>query len=348
MQALEWHAPHDIRVVDDAPRPVLREPSDAVVRVVRSAICGTDLHPYRGEIPGFTPGTVTGHEFTGVVEETGDEARGLRVGDRVVASDVIACGRCWYCRRGWHYQCAHVGLFGYDTVVGSTPFAGGHAEYVRVPFADVVLQPIPDDVTDEQALFVGDILTTGYTCAERGEIRPGDTVAVVGCGPVGLMALMSAQLMGAAQVIAVDPVEERRALAAAHGAVALPTGDGLPERVWELTGGRGADVVLEAVGTDAALRTALDLVRPLGTVCAVGAHASAAMPMPTGLAFGKELTLRFAVGDPISSGDRLMELVRHGRIDPTFVISHRMPLADGAEAFKLFAAGAATKVVLVP
>ncbi|MER7584606.1 alcohol dehydrogenase family protein [Kitasatospora sp. NPDC097691] len=347
MKTLQWHAPYDVRVVD-APVPTLTAPGDALVRVVRSAVCGTDLHPYRGEIPGFTPGTVTGHEFTGVVEETGPAVRGFRPGDRVVASDVIACGGCWYCLRGWHYQCAEVGLFGYDTVVGSTAVAGGHAEYVRVPFADTVLSAIPDEVSDEQALFVGDILATGYAAADRAGIRPGDVVAVVGCGPVGLMALKAAQLMGAAQVLAIDPAEGRRAAAAAQGAVPLDTGDDLAERVRALTEGRGADVVLEAVGVDASLRSALEIVRPLGTVCAVGAHASEAMPMPTGLAFGKELTLRFAVGDPISSRDRLMRLIRTGRIDPTFLISHRLPLAEAVEGFKLFDAGHATKVVLVP
>ncbi|MEU2957364.1 alcohol dehydrogenase [Streptomyces albidoflavus] len=347
MKTLQWHAPYDVRVTD-TPVPAVENPGDALVRVVRSAICGTDLHPYRGEIPGFTPGTVTGHEFTGVVEAAGPAVRGFRPGDRVVASDVIACGGCWYCRRGWHYQCAEVGLFGYDTVVGSAAVAGGHAEYVRVPFADTVLSAIPDDVTDEQALFVGDILATGYAAAERAGVRPGDTVGVVGCGPVGLMALKVAELMGAARVLAIDPSASRRSMAEAQGAVPLDTGHDLAERVRELTAGRGADVVLEAVGTDASLRSSLEIVRPLGTVCAVGAHASQAMPMPTGLAFGKELTLRFAVGDPISSRDRLMPLIRSGRVDPTFVISHRFPLARAAEGFKVFDAGQAMKVVLVP
>ncbi|MFE9675352.1 alcohol dehydrogenase family protein [Streptomyces sp. NPDC006259] len=348
MKALSWHAPYDVRVTDDVPVPVLEGPRDAVVRVVRSAVCGTDLHPYRGEIPGFTPGTVTGHEFTGVIEETGSGVDGLRPGDRVVASDVIACGRCWYCLRGWHYQCAQVALFGYDTVVGRAAVAGGHAEYVRVPFADTVLSPIPDEVTDEQALFIGDILSTGYACAERGEVAPGDVVAVVGCGPVGLMAMKSAQLMGASLVLAVDPVASRRALASRHGATPLEPGGDLAERVRALTDGRGADVVLEAVGVDSSLLSSLEIVRPRGTVCAAGAHASQAMPMPTGLAFGKELTLRFAVGDPISVRDRLMPLVRQGRIDPTFVISHRLPLTEAEEGFKLFDSGQASKVVLVP
>lgn len=347
MKALQWHGPYHVEVADDIAPPVLAGPGDAVIRVVRSAICGTDLHPYRGEIPSFRPGTVTGHEFTGVVEEVGRDVRHLRPGDRVLASDVIACGTCWNCRRGWHYQCDHVGLFGYDTVVGTTAVAGGHAEYVRVPFADVVLSAIPDDVSDERALLIGDVLSTGYACATGGEVSPGDTVAVVGCGPVGLLAMKAAGILGAATVLAVDPLPARRALAEEHGAIGLAPGAGLAERVRELTSGRGADVVLEAVGTDSSLLTALTIVRPRGTVCAAGAHASEAMPMPTGLAFGKELTLRFAVGDPISVREPLMNLVRADVLDPTFVISHRLPLAEAAEGFRLFDKGEASKVVLM-
>ncbi|NDZ99824.1 alcohol dehydrogenase catalytic domain-containing protein, partial [Streptomyces sp. SID10116] len=206
MRALRWHGTRRAEVADDVAMPRVEEPRDAVVRVVRSAICGTDLHPYRGEIDGFPAGTVTGHEFTGVVEETGPEVRGLRAGDRVVASDIIACGHCRSCRHGWHYQCDRVGLFGYATVVGTRAYAGGHAEFVRVPFADTVLFPIPDDVGDERALFVGDVLATGYACAVGAGVRPGDTVAVVGCGPVGLLALEVAWLLGAARVLAVDPL----------------------------------------------------------------------------------------------------------------------------------------------
>ncbi|OAR25713.1 hypothetical protein A8W25_09160 [Streptomyces sp. ERV7] len=348
MRALQWHGAHRVALTDDAPPPRVETPDDAVVRVVRSAICGTDLHPYRGEIASFTPGTVTGHEFTGVVESVGSGVRGLRPGQRVVASDIIACGRCWWCRHGGHYQCEQVGLFGYDTVVGARPFAGGHAELVRVPFADVVLFPIPDDVGDERALLIGDALATGYACALGGEVRPGDTVAVIGCGAVGLLAAEAARLLGAARILAVDPVEARRKAAAERGATALAPGDDLSERVRELTRGRGADAVLEAVGTDAALLSALEIVRPRGAVCAVGAHASTAMPLPTIQAFAKEVTLRFAVGDPIATREPLMELVRQDRVDPSFVITHRLPLAEAPEAFRLFDAGEAIKVVLVP
>lgn len=348
MRALRWHGTRRAAVADDVATPRIEEPRDAVVRVVRSAICGTDLHPYRGEIDGFAPGTVTGHEFTGVVEAVGPEVRGLGPGDRVVASDIIACGHCRACSRGWHYQCDQVGLFGYSTVVGARAYAGGHAEYVRVPFADTVLFPIPDDVSDERALFIGDVLATGYACAVGAEVRPGATVAVVGCGPVGLLALEAAWVLGAARVLAIDPLESRRKLAAERGACPVPATPDVEQQVADLTEGRGADAVLEAVGTDAALLSALNVVRPRGVVCAVGAHASETMPMPTRLAFAKEVTLRFAVGDPISDFEPLMNLVRGGRVDPTFLISHRMPLAEAAEGFRLFDSGEASKVVLIP
>lgn len=341
-----WYGPYDVRVVDDLPLPEARGPRDAVVRVTRTAICGTDLHPYRGEIPSFRPATVMGHEFTGIVEEVGAAIRHVLPGNRVLASDVIACGECWFCQRGWHYQCKYVALFGYGTVVGSTYVPGGQAEYVRIPYADVVLSRIPDVLSDEQALFVGDILTTGYTCASEGRVSPGDTVAVVGCGPVGLFALMAAYLMGADRVLAIDPDPRRRAFAADQGGHSLAPGEDLVTRVRELTGGRGADVALEAVGSDAALRTALDVVRPKGTVCAVGAHHSEAMPFSSAMAFNRELTVRFTVGDPIRSRDELISFVEAGRLDPTSIISHRLPLSQATEGYRLFDRGEATKVVL--
>ena len=332
--------------VEEMARPTVQDPRDAVVRVTRAAICGTDLHPYRGEIPGFRAGTVLGHEIVGLVEDVGPGVVGVSPGDRVVVSDVIACGRCDWCVRGWHYHCRHASLFGYDEVVG-VYVPGGQAEAVRVPFADVVLSPVPDAVTDEQALFVGDILTTAWTSAEEAGIEPGDVVAIVGCGPVGLCACIAAPLFGAAHVVAVDPDPRRQAAASGLGAIATEPAVAA-DAVRDLSDGRGADIVIEAVGTDAALALAIDLVRPRGTIVAAGAHHSTAMPFPTGRAFGLELTLRFAVGDPIRSRDTLLPLIAAGRLDPTPIVSHRMPLADAAEAYDLFDHRDATKVVLVP
>jgi threonine dehydrogenase-like Zn-dependent dehydrogenase len=347
MKGLVWYGPYDIRRVDDLPLPQIRGPRDAIVRVTLSAICGTDLHPYRGEIPNFQSPTVMGHEFTGVVEDVGTAIKNLRSGDRVLASDIIACGECWFCQRGWHYQCQQVSLFGYGTVVG--PYVpGGQAEYVRIPYADVVLSKIPERLTDEQALFVGDILTTGYTSAYQANISPGDTVAVVGCGPVGLFALMTAYHLGAGRVMAIDPDPHRRAFAQELGGHPFAPDNGLVEQVHEITGGRGVDAVLEAVGSDSALVTAFAIVRSQGTISAVGAHHSEAMPFPSGLAFGRELTLRFSVGDPIRWREPLMDLIEDGRLDPTAIISHRLPLTEGVEGYRLFDQREATKVVLVP
>lgn len=348
MKGVVWNGPYELELARDLPDPRIEQPRDAIVRVTRTAICGTDLHPYRGEIEDFRPRTVLGHEFAGVVEAVGPEVVGIAPGDAVVASDIIACGRCWACTRGLHYHCEHVSLFGYGDVVG--PYvAGGQAEYVRIPFADVVLGAIPEGVDHEQALFAGDVLATGFTAAARAGIEPGDTVAVVGCGPVGLCAAMSAELLGAGRVLAVDQDRRRAAEAERQGAAPIVDDDGgadVLDQVHEATEGRGADVVLEAVGTDASLATALGAVRPRGTVVAVGAHATDAFPLATIDAFARELTLRFAVGDPIATRDRVLGLVRDGRLDPSPFVSHRMALDDALEGYRLFDRREATKVVL--
>ncbi|HEV7762713.1 MAG TPA: alcohol dehydrogenase catalytic domain-containing protein [Acidimicrobiales bacterium] len=347
MKATSLRRPGRIELVD-VPWPEVGSPRDAVVRVTRSAICGTDLHPYRGEIPGFRPDTIMGHELVGVVEDAGPEAElaGVAVGSRVVASDVIACGSCWWCGHDAHYQCPHVSLFGYGEVVGSY-VPGGQAEAVRVPFADTVLTPVPEDVDDDSALFVGDVLTTGWTAAAEAGVAGGDVVAVVGCGPVGLCAVLSAQLLGAATVVGVDGQAARRDAAAGLGAVAAAP-DAARAVLDDLTDGRGADRVIEAVGSPAALAGALALARARGVVAAVGAHHEPAFPLDTGDAFGRELTLRFAVGDPIRWGGVLFAHLAAGRLDPARLVSHRLPLADAADAYALFDRGEATKVLLLP
>jgi 2-desacetyl-2-hydroxyethyl bacteriochlorophyllide A dehydrogenase len=344
MKGVVFDGPGSVRVAE-LPQPTLQHARDAIVRVSRTAVCGTDLHPYRGEIPDFAAGTVLGHEFAGTVYEAGAEVP-YRPGQRVFASDVIACGRCPDCARGWHYQCPRVALFGYSTVVGQY-VPGGQAEYVRVPFADVVLAPTPDGVSDEQALFVGDVLTTGYTAVRAAGVRPGDVVGVVGAGPVGLLAAVCAATAGAARVAVADPAPERRERAASFGFRAVDPAD-LPAAAAELTGGRGFARVIEAVGSDGALSCALHVAGPRATVAAVGAHHSPAMPFPTSLAFGRELTLRFAVGDPIRSREPVLALVREGRVDPSRLVSHRLPLAAAARAYELFHARQAFKVVLEP
>lgn len=347
MQAVQWFGPRDVRVTTNLARPELMAPRDAIVRVTLAAICGTDLHPYRGEIPDFLPGTVMGHEFTGIIEDIDPAITHLRPGDRVVASDVIACGDCWYCRQGWHYQCTNVSLFGYGTVVGSY-VPGGQAEYVRIPFADVVLSKIPDSLSDEQILFVGDILSTGFMCADAAQLRAGASVAILGCGPVGLLSLQSAKLLGVELALALDSDPRRQAVAQQFGAQGLSIDGDVAEQVRTLTDGRGVDAVLDTVGSEQSLATAVAIVRPRGVISVVGVPQSTLTPFPAQTAFGKELALRFVVGDPIKVRDQLLPLIEAGLLDPARIISHRLPLSEAASGYDLFDRREALKVVLQP
>lgn len=345
MIAATLRGPRLVEVVE-YPDPVLLDAGDAIVRVARAAICGTDLHAYRGELVGFRPDNVFGHEFVGMVESVGDAVGRFAPGDRVVASDVIACGQCWWCRRADHYQCDHVSLFGYGDVVG--PYVpGGQAELVRVPFADTVLGPIPDGIADEKAVFVGDVLATGWTAGVEGAVGAGDVVAIVGCGPVGLCSALASRALRAATVVAVDSNRARRRVAEQLGAVAV-TPNAAAEAVLDLTDGRGADVVIEAVGTSASLRASLSLVRARGVVVAVGAHHDPDFRLNTAEAFAKELSLRFAIGDPIRFRDELFALIGAGLLDPTPIVSHRLSLEDAADGYALFDRQEAVKVLLVP
>jgi 2-desacetyl-2-hydroxyethyl bacteriochlorophyllide A dehydrogenase len=329
--------------VEELQPPRLLGPRDAIVRVSSAGICGTDLHPYRGELPDFAPGTVLGHEFAGTVHEAGP-AVPFAVGSRVFASDIVACGRCWACGRGWHYQCTQVDLFGYADVVGAG-VPGGQAEYVRVPFADVVLAATPDDISDEQAMFVGDALTTGYAAAQAAAVTPGDVVAVVGAGPVGLLAALCARVSGAGRVLLADPTPSRRVLAEEFGLQTVAP-QRLNAALSQLTGGRGADAVIEAVGSPEALMLALQAAGPRAGVAVVGAHHSTAAPFPAGLAFSRELTVRFVVGDPITLREPVLRLIRTGLIDPAKLITYRLPLAQAPTAYRLFDHQKALKVVL--
>lgn len=331
MRAVVLQGPRQVEVCELA-EPVVKEASDAIVAVSLAAICGTDLHAYRGEVDGVPPGTVLGHEFVGEVVAVGAGVRSRVPGERVVASDLIACGRCRWCERGWHYQCPRASLFGSGTVVGAE-VDGGQAELVRVPNADLLLCPVADGVADEDAVFVADVLATAWMAVAESGLGEGDSLAVVGCGPVGLCAIGCALRAGAATVFAVDPDPRRVARAVELGAVAV-AGD--PE----------ADVVVEAVGSDAALATALELVRSRGTVVAVGAHRSEAMPFPARDAFARELTLKFVVGDPIAVRDELLAEIEAGRLSPGSIVSHRLPLERAAEAYRLFDEREAVKVVL--
>jgi alcohol dehydrogenase len=343
MRAVVYDGPGRVALAD-VPDPCLEGPGDAVVRVVVGAVCGTDLHALHG-LPGIDPGTVLGHEFVGEVVATGSAVMKLSVGDLVVGSDFTACGRCWWCRRGDHWECAERRFFGYGSVFGE-PLAGAQAEFLRVPHADTVLGLLPEECPPEAAIFVTDNLASGYAAAERGGVTPGDTVVVVGGGAVGQMTSLACQAVGAAAVIVIDLLPERRALAARHGAIAAAPEDSR-NLVDQLTDGRGADVAVDAVGGSRPLQSACDLVRPRGTVVSIGAHFDATFAYPVARAFAEELSLRFAIGDGIRLRDRLLSLVAAGVIDPTVVVTARVGLDGVPAAYQRFSDHEEVKVLIL-
>ncbi len=328
--------------VQEAPAPDLRQDTDAIVHVTHTAICGADLLPYHGHTPGFEFGTTLGHEFVGVIESAGDALGSLRPGQRVVNTSMTSDGTCFHCRAGRPTQCASRALFGYSGVYPR--LEGGQADLVRVPRADRCLWPVPHDVSDEDAVFVADILPTGYLAVERAAVGLGDVVVVLGCGPVGLMALMCAVGLGR-QVIAVDGIARRRALAESIGALAVDPAD-VEEAVAAATGRIGADAVIEASGSPAALASALALVRPQGVVSVVGAHFEPDFPLNNALMFEKEITLTFAIGNPGRDRERLLAMIEQGVLRPAAIVTDTMPLEEAAAAYRAFDAREATKVVL--
>ena len=343
MKAVVLHAPGELAVADVAD-PSILDPGDAIVAVSATAICGADLFPFHGLTPGFEAGTILGHEFAGEVVEVGSAVTAVRLGDRVVNASMISDGTCPSCKAGRVTQCAGRSLFGYSGVYPRLD--GGQAELVRVPQADRALRVLPDGVTDEAAVFLADILPTGLASVARADMREGDTVVVVGCGPVGLMALLCARGL-AGRLIAVDGVQVRRELAATLGAEPVEP-EAAAAVVAEATNGLGADVVIEAAGSPGGLDASLRLARGRGVVSVVGAHFEPDYPLNNALMFEHELTLRFSIGDPTADGAALLERVASGELDPTPVITHRMALAEAAEAYRLFDSREATKVVLAP
>jgi threonine dehydrogenase-like Zn-dependent dehydrogenase len=346
MKGVALHGPGDVRV-ESVPVPEIAEPTDVIIRVTLSAICGSDLHLYHGTIPGVLPGTVIGHEYCGVVEAVGTQVRSVRTGDRVTGAFHVACGICPNCRRGNFHQCQSGGVLGYGLGFGN--LQGTQAQFARIPYADVTLRRIPGPLTDEQALFSGDILTTAYGAVVNAGLKPGETVAVVGCGPVGIMAVQSALALGAGRVLAVDLLPERTALAERLGAVPVTGSQCDPvARVNELTGGEGADVVIEAVGGSRTLALAFELVRGGGRISAVGVTAEEQFAFPLLSSLVKDVSFRIGLANIHRDIDTTLALVAGGRIDPTVVISHRLALEDAAEGYRLFADRQATKVLLYP
>ena len=389
MRAVCWEGKKDVRV-ETVPDPTIINPRDAIVRITSTAICGSDLHLYNGRVPTMEHGDILGHEFMGEVVETGKGVKNLSVGDRVVVPFPIACGNCFACSQGLVSAChnsnpgwreletmvgeAGAGIFGYSALYGA--YAGGQAEYARVPYADFGPLKIPEGVSDEQVLFLSDILPTGYQAAEYADIKPGDTVAVWGCGPVGQFAIRSCFLFGAERVIAIDRHPARLRLAEQAGAETLnyEDTDDLVELLKQLTGGLGPDSCIDAVGMEAhgtslygklergkqAMKLQMDNATVLrqvfqsckggGTVSVAGVYVGFIDKFPFGSIFGKGLTVRTGQCNVHRYMKPLLEKILSGEIDPPEIISHRVGLDQAAEMYDLFETekDGCTKVVLKP
>lgn len=345
MQAAVLHGPHDVRV-EEVPVPDTLAPDEALIRVERTAICGTDLHPYEGEME-VEEGIILGHEFLGEIVAVGDAVASLTVGERATAACATSCGSCYHCRRHEPGSCVGKRMFGMGMALGD--LQGAQAGYVVVPGADRNVRTIPADAPEElldDLLFVGDIITTGYEAVARAS-RPGDTVAVLGAGPVGLCAVMSAQVLGAGQVIAIDPVESRRAEAVKLGAIAM-TPEEAADGVLDLTDWRGADLVVDAAGTPAALISSVAIVRAGGSVSIPSVYIQEELALPWGDFWLKNVNFSMGVTHFCNSMDPVMALVLAGKLNPSTMISHRMGLSEAAEAYRLFATREAQKVILDP
>jgi len=318
--------------VQDVPDAALLGADSAVVRVDATAICGSDLHLYHGQ--GGAPGTRLGHEFVGTVEEVGPGVHTVSRGDRVLVSGVIGCGRCPDCLARDPGVCRNNGLAVFGT---GTALPGGQAEAVSVPGIDVFALPVPESLTTEQAVLLTDILPTGFLGAQRAHIRPGSTVVVIGAGPVGVLAAQCAQLFGPARVLVVDKVPDRLARVERLGAepVDASAGDTVG-RVQELTGGRGAESVIEAVGADQTVSDAIMCAAPGGTVSVVGVNLGMAFPFPMALALMRRLTFRVTLASIPGTWDSLVPLIASGRLHPEDVFTHRLPLSAAADAYRIF------------
>jgi threonine dehydrogenase-like Zn-dependent dehydrogenase len=341
-----FQGPENVKVID-LPKPSIEGSREVLVKITLGSVCGSDLHIYHGKIP-MSVGEPLGHEFVGVVEDVGSEVERFKPGDRVVSSFTTACGFCALCRKGWFSQCEHAGVFGYGAIYGGG-LGGAQAEYVVVPYADTTLEPIPPGITDEQAIFVGDILATGMFAAERAEIKPGDTVAVVGAGPVGLMATMCAQLYGPARVFVIDMVDSRLEVAKELGGTPINASRTNPvETIDSYTNDIGADSSIEAVGAMSSLDTAIRCVRGGGTISVVGVPSEITGDFPFYVFWQKSLTFRSGKCSVQRYMRPLLDLIAAGRLHPERIISHRMKLDDAEEAYRMFAAREATKIVLTP
>jgi threonine dehydrogenase-like Zn-dependent dehydrogenase len=333
--------------VTNLPDPEIEAPGDAIVRVTKSAICGSDLHLLHGKAP-MEPGEPLGHEAVGIVEVVGSSVEWVEEGHRVAVAFNVACGHCWFCGNGQSALCDDDAIFGYGIFGGALP--GAQAERLRVPDADVNLIRIPDGVEDDAGVFVGDVLTTGFYGAALADAGRGDVVAVLGCGPVGFCTIEGLRSLGAPTIYALDREPSRLELAEAAGAIPVHIDKRNPvTALAEATEGRGADVVIDAVGHPTAFEGAVDIVRRGGAVVVLGVYSSETTEVQLGAYWSRALSLRFAGLTPVLAWwERATEALARGEVDPTPLISHRLPLEDAAEGYALFDRREATKVVLEP
>ena len=342
MQALVYHGPGD-KHWESKSDPTIEDPTDALVEIDTTTICGTDLHILKGDVPTVDEGRTLGHEAVGTVVETGSAVMNVREGDKVLVSCISACGRCAYCKRGMYSQCLNGGGWILGHLVD-----GVQAEYARVPFADNSLYEVPEGLSDEQVLFLADILPTGFEIGVlNGTVKPGDTVAVIGAGPVGLAAIMTARLYGPGRIIAIDLADSRLKRAREFGAdeTINNSSENAVERVMEVTDGLGADVVMEAVGLPATFELCTELVRPGGRVANMGVHGQpATLHLET--LWIKSITITTGLVDT-SSTPTLLKLVSEGRLDPRGFATHRFKLDEIMDAYDVFADAAHTNAMKV-
>ncbi len=343
-------------MLEEVPEPRIQDSGDVVVKVTTAGLCGSDLHIVHGRDKGIRMETIMGHEFTGIIEETGPGVSHFQKGDRIVAPFTVNCGGCFYCKRDLPGRCIRSEGFGFITEAGKG-LHGAQAEYVRVPLADSTLIKIPEkhndgsEIKDEEILFLGDIFSTAYSCAEKGEIRKGDVVVVIGCGPVGLLCILAAQLFEPSAIIAVDSVDYRLAKAKSFGAFpATPDTEMLVHLVGELTEGRGADAALEAVGHASALDLAIRVLRPGGVVSIAGYHTTESYPFPIQAAYGKNLTVKIGRCNARKYMSQLLPVVMENRVPMTDIITHVLPLQEGIHGYDIFSKrlDSAIKVLLKP
>jgi threonine dehydrogenase-like Zn-dependent dehydrogenase len=389
MKALTWHGKEDVRV-EDVPRPSLVNPSDAIIEVTATAICGSDLHLYHDRVPSMQKGDILGHEPMGEVVEVGSDVETLEIGDRVVVPFTISCGACWFCEEELYSLCDNsnpnaelarsmmghspAGLYGYSHMMGG--YAGSQAEYLRVPYADVGPITIESDLPDEQVLLLSDVFPTGYMAAENADIEADDTVAVWGCGAVGQFAIQSARMLGAERVIAIDRFDERLDMAREHGDAETINYEetDVYDRLMEMTGGRGPDRCIDAVGTDAhgtgvvaasdrvkqrlkleddrpyVLREAIKCCRKGGTLSVPGAYVGRVDNLPFGAVMNKGLTIETGQTHVQRYLEPLLNRIEAGDVDPSFVVTHEAPLEDGPEMYRTFndKADGCVKTILRP